>query len=70
MTYERRRLSPVTDCLCRDLLVVELEEIDGGYVGVIQVEGLLQGDDADVVVKVRGVPALVILHGLDGYSKN
>ena len=63
-------MSPVTDCLCRDLLVVELEEIDGGYVGVIQVEGFLQGDDTDVVVKVRGVPAFVILHGLDGYLKN
>ena len=69
MTNERRRLSPVTDCLGRDLLVVELEKIDGGYIRVIQVEGLLQGDDADVVVKVRGVPALMILHGLDGYIK-
>jgi len=58
--------SAVTDCLGRDLLVIKLEEIDGGYVRVIQVEGLLQGDDADVVVKVRGVPALMILHGLDG----
>ena len=62
-------MSPVTDCLGRDLLVVELEKIDGGYIRVIQVEGLLQGDDADVVVKVRGVPAFVILHGLDGYIK-
>ena len=70
MLTNERRVSPVTDCLGRDLLVIELEELDGGHIGVIQVEGLLQGDDADVMVKVRSVPALMILHGLDGYNKS
>ena len=58
-------MSPVTNCLGRDLPIVKFEEIDGGHIWIIHVEGLLQGDNTDVVVKVRGVPALMIIHGLN-----
>ena len=58
-----RRVSPVTNCLSRDLTIIEFEEVYGGHIWIIQVQRLLQGDNADVVVKVRGVPALMILHG-------
>merc|ERR1712121_293662 len=58
--------SAVTHSLCRDLCVSGLEELDGLHVGVFQVQGLLEGDDADVMVKVRSVPTFVVFHSGNG----
>ena len=55
----------VTNRLRGDLGVGSLEEINGLNVRVLEVEGLVDGDNADVVVEGWVVPALVELHAGD-----
>ena len=56
----------VTNRLRWDLSIARLEEVHWLNVRVLEVEGLLDGDQADVVVEGRVVPALVELHVVDG----
>lgn len=58
--------SGVTDRLWGNLGVSSLEEVDGLDVGVLEVERLVDGDEADVVIKGGSVPVLVELHVVDG----
>jgi len=55
----------VTNRLRWDLSIGRLKEIHWLDVGVLEVEGLVDGDNADVVVEGWVVPALVELHAGD-----
>ena len=56
----------VANRLRRDLGISRLEELHWLHVGIIEVEWSADSDEADVVVKGRGVPAPVELHLGDG----
>ena len=58
--------SGVADRLWRNLGVSRLEEVDGLDVGVLEVERLVDGDEADVMIEGGSVPVLVELHVVDG----
>ena len=58
--------SGVTNRLRRDLSIGRLKEVHWLHVGVLEVEWLADGDQADVVVEGGVVPALVELHAGDG----
>ena len=54
--------SAVAHCLSRNLSIITLEELNRLNIGVIEVKRLIESDHADVVIKLRIVPATMIVH--------
>ena len=57
--------SGVTDRLRGNLCICRPEELHGLHVGVLEVKRLIDGDEANVVIKGGVVPAFVVLHTSD-----